>query len=47
MNKEEVNEENEQGVGFYSKKGYEDVGRSAVDSDNKKYPIIQMEYKPK
>ena len=44
--KVDVNEENEQALGFYRKMGYEAVGRSAVDSDNKNYPIIHMEYKP-
>ena len=44
--KVDVNEENEQALGFYRKMGYEAVVRSAVDSDNKNYPIIHMEYKP-
>jgi len=42
--KVDVNEQNEQAVGFYKKNGYEVVGRTEVDGLGKPFPILQMEY---
>lgn len=41
--KVEVNEQNEQAVGFYEKMGFVLVSRSAQDSMGKPYPILHME----
>ena len=43
----DVNEENLQAVGFYKKLGYQVTGRSEVDSENKNYPILHMDYRIK
>ena len=43
-NKVDVNEQNEQALGFYKKLGYGVVGRTGVDSLGKPFPILQMEY---
>jgi putative acetyltransferase len=42
--KVDVNEQNDQAVGFYKKLGYEVVGRTAVDGLGKPFPILQMKY---
>lgn len=42
--KVDVNEQNDQAVGFYKKLGYKVVGRTAVDGLGKPFPILQMEY---
>jgi len=42
--KVDVNEQNEEAVGFYKKLGYEIVGRTEVDGLGKPFPILQMEY---
>ena len=41
--KVDVNEQNEQAVGFYHHCGFKTVGRSEVDSSGKPYPILHME----
>lgn len=41
--KVDVNEQNEQAVGFYLRFGFEVTGRSEVDSMGKPYPILNME----
>ncbi len=38
----DVNEQNEQAVGFYLRMGFEVVGRSALDSLGKPYPLLHM-----
>ena len=37
-----VNEQNPQAIGFYLRMGFEMVGRSAVDSLGKPYPLLHM-----
>lgn len=38
----DVNEQNPQALGFYLRMGFEVVGRSAVDSIGKPYPLLHM-----
>lgn len=38
----DVNEQNPQAIGFYLRMGFEVVGRSAVDSIGKPYPLLHM-----
>jgi putative acetyltransferase len=38
----DVNEQNEQALGFYLHMGFEVVGRSERDSTNKPYPLLHM-----
>ncbi len=38
----DVNEQNPQAIGFYRRMGFEVVGRSAVDSIGKPYPLLHM-----
>jgi putative acetyltransferase len=38
----DVNEQNPQAIGFYVRMGFEVVGRSAVDSIGKPYPLLHM-----
>lgn len=45
VQKADVNEQNEQAVGFYLKQGFEVVGRSALDGSGKPYPILHMKLK--
>ncbi|MGS2761314.1 GNAT family N-acetyltransferase [Sinomicrobium sp. M5D2P9] len=40
--KVDVNEDNLQAVGFYEHMGFKIVGRSALDSTGKPYPILHM-----
>lgn len=40
----DVNEQNEQAVGFYKRMGFAVVGRSDVDSMGKPFPLLQMKY---
>ena len=43
--KVDVNEQNEQAVGFYQHHGFEIRSRSALDATGKPYPILHMELK--
>ena len=38
----DVNEQNEQAVGFYLRMGFEVAGRSALDGMGKPYPLLHM-----
>ncbi|MFD2573894.1 GNAT family N-acetyltransferase [Spirosoma soli] len=40
----DVNEQNEQALGFYQKFGFTITGRSALDSLGKPYPLLHMRY---
>ncbi len=42
--KVDVNEQNQQAVDFYLKKGYQLVERSAVDGMGKSYPILHLRH---
>ncbi len=43
--KVDVNEQNEQAVGFYLHKGFSVVGRSELDGTGKPYPLMHLEMK--
>ncbi|UHO40181.1 GNAT family N-acetyltransferase [Chryseobacterium capnotolerans] len=43
VTKVDVNEQNEQGVGFYKHIGFKVLNRSALDDQGKEYPILHME----
>lgn len=43
VRKVDVNEQNEQAVGFYEKQGFTTRSRSELDSSNKPYPTLHME----
>ncbi|MEJ5056360.1 GNAT family N-acetyltransferase [Sphingobacterium sp. MYb382] len=43
VRKVDVNEQNEQALGFYLKAGYKQVGRSEKDGMGKNYPLIHLE----
>lgn len=43
VNKVDVNEQNEQAVGFYEHLGFEITGRSTLDATGKPYPILHMQ----
>ncbi|MEM6377950.1 MAG: GNAT family N-acetyltransferase [Bacteroidota bacterium] len=45
VTKVDVNEQNEQAVGFYQYYGFELVGRSELDASGKPYPILHMALK--
>ncbi len=45
VNKVDVNEQNEQALGFYQHFGFEVVSRSELDPSGKPYPILHMELK--
>jgi putative acetyltransferase len=38
----DVNEQNEQALGFYRHLGFEVVGRSPLDGQGKPYPLLHM-----
>ncbi|HHQ4491837.1 TPA: acetyltransferase [Aeromonas hydrophila] len=38
----DVNEQNEQALGFYRRLGFEVVGRSALDGQGRPYPLLHM-----
>ncbi len=40
----DVNEQNEQAIGFYEKMGFKRIGRSPVDDQGKPYPLIHLQY---
>ncbi|WP_108244331.1 acetyltransferase [Muricauda brasiliensis] len=43
VTKVDVNEQNEQAVGFYQHCGFEVIGRSELDATGKPYPTLHME----
>lgn len=43
VTKVDVNEQNDQAVGFYKKCGFETTSRSELDSSGKPYPTLHME----
>lgn len=45
VQKVDVNEQNEQAVGFYEHYGFEIIGRSELDASGKPYPILHMKLK--
>jgi len=45
ITKVDVNEQNEQAVGFYKYYGFETIKRSELDSSGKPYPTLHMELK--
>ena len=45
VTKVDVNEQNEQAVGFYEYNGFETIGRSELDASGKPYPTLHMELK--
>ncbi|WP_299715131.1 GNAT family N-acetyltransferase [uncultured Tenacibaculum sp.] len=45
VTKVDVNEQNEQAVGFYKHCGFEVIDRSELDSSGKPYPTLHMELK--
>jgi len=45
ITKVDVNEQNEQAVGFYKYYGFETIKRSELDSSGKTYPTLHMELK--
>lgn len=40
----DVNEQNDQAVGFYQHMGFRPVGRSATDDQGRPYPLIHLQY---
>ena len=38
----EVNEQNEQGVGFWKHMGFSEIGRKEVDGQGRPYPLLRM-----
>ncbi len=42
VNKVDVNEQNEQAVGFYKHMGFKVIDRSELDGQGKEYPILHM-----
>jgi len=38
----DVNEQNDQALGFYMRMGFEVVARSELDSNGKPYPLLHM-----
>lgn len=43
VTKVDVNEQNEQAVGFYLKMGFKVIGRSALDGQGQPYPLLHMQ----
>ncbi|MGL6265422.1 acetyltransferase [Aeromonas jandaei] len=43
----DVNEQNEQAVGFYQKMGFAVTGRSPLDGQGKAYPLLHMALPPR
>ena len=41
--KVDVNEQNEQAIGFYQHYGFKTISRSELDGTGKPYPILHME----
>jgi putative acetyltransferase len=43
----DVNEQNEQALGFYRRMGFTVVGRSERDSTGKPYPLLHLQLSPR
>ena len=43
VRKVDVNEQNDQAVGFYKRFGFETISRSELDATGKPYPVLHME----
>lgn len=41
----DVNEQNQQALGFYTLIGFDRIGRSALDSQGRPYPLIHLRYR--
>lgn len=41
--KVDVNEQNEQAIGFYQRQGFEVIGRSPLDGQGNPYPLLHMQ----
>lgn len=42
----DVNEQNDQAIGFYRKLGFRQIGRSLFDSDRRRFPILHIALQP-
>ncbi len=40
----DVNEQNDQAIGFYKKMGFRETGRSPLDGQGRPYPLIHLAY---
>ena len=40
----DVNEQNDQALGFYERMGFKRTGRSPIDGQGRPYPLIHLEY---
>ncbi|MDR1313334.1 MAG: GNAT family N-acetyltransferase [Deltaproteobacteria bacterium] len=40
----DVNEQNEQGVGFYKHLGFIEISRSEYDNEGRRFPLLHLEY---
>ena len=43
VTKVDVNEQNNDAIGFYKRYGFEAIGRSETDASGKPYPILHLE----
>ncbi|MBB1199275.1 acetyltransferase [Enterobacteriaceae bacterium 89] len=41
----DVNQQNEQAIGFYQKMGFVQTGRSATDDHSRPYPLLHLRYR--
>jgi putative acetyltransferase len=42
----DVNEQNQQALGFYEHMGFERIGRSALDDEGRPYPLLHLQIDP-
>jgi putative acetyltransferase len=42
----DVNEQNDQAVGFYERMGFVQTGRSPLDGQGRPYPLLHLAYRP-